>query len=180
MSWAEQAEEPLMPMSDYMRELRGKVGNRLLEVPAVAVVTRDEQGRVLLVQHENGRVWVTPGGGVEPNEVPADSAVREMWEETGLEVELVRIVGVYGGPEFVVTYDNGDRTSYLMVIFEGRRIGGKLRPDGIEALDARYFSREEVRSVDTPVWLDEILSDVFERPTETAFRPSSWTPPLAT
>jgi ADP-ribose pyrophosphatase YjhB (NUDIX family) len=169
-----------MPMSEYMRELRGKLGHRLLEVPAVSVVTRDDEGRVLLVQHENGLVWVTPGGAVEPNEVPADSAVREMWEETGLEVELVRIVGVYGGPEFVVNYANGDRTSYLMVIFEGRRIGGELRPDGVEALDAGYFSREQVRSIDTPVWLDQILSDVFENPTETTFRSPSWTPPAAT
>ena len=87
-----------MPMSEYMRELRGKLGRRLLELPAVSVVTRDDEGRVLLVQHENGLVWVTPGGAVEPNEAPADSAVLEMWEETGLEVELVRIVGVCGGP----------------------------------------------------------------------------------
>ena len=165
-----------MPMSDYMRELRGAVGDRLLEVPSVAIIARDARGRVLLVQHENDGAWVTPGGAVEPTEVPADAAVREMWEETGLEVELVRVLGVYGGPEFVVTYRNGDRTSYLMVVFEGRPVAGELRPDGIETLDVRYFTREEVRGVPTPGWLGEILDDVFADRPRASFRAARWSP----
>ena len=168
-----------MPMSEYMRELRSRVGGRLLEVPAVSVLARDGPGRVLLVRHENDGAWVTPGGAVEPTEVPADSAVREMWEETGLEVELTRILGVYGGPEFVVTYRNGDRTSYLMVVFEGRPIAGEPRPDGVETLDVRYFTREEARAVSTPGWLDEILEDVFANHPHTAYRPARWSPPPA-
>lgn len=168
-----------MPMSEYMRDLRGRVGNRLLAVPAVSIITRDEHGRVLLVQHENEKVWVVPGGAVEPNEVPAEAAAREMWEETGLEVDLARIVGVYGGPEFVVTYGNGDQCSYLTVVFEGLPTGGQLRPDGIETLDVRYFAREEVAMVRTPVWLEEVLRDVFDGPGATAFRPSGWAPPGA-
>lgn len=168
-----------MPMSEYMRELRESVGDRLLEVPAAAVVARDSDGRVLLVRHENDGSWVTPGGAVEPTEAPADAASREMWEETGLEVELTRVLGVYGGPEFVVTYRNGDRTSYLMVVFEGRPVAGELRPDGVETLDVRYFTREEAQGATTPDWLHEILEDVFaDRPT-TAFRPARWAPPPA-
>jgi len=143
------------------------------------MITKDEYGRVLLVQHENEKVWVVPGGAVEPNEVPAEAAAREMWEETGLEVDLTRIVGVYGGPEFVVTYGNGDQCSYMTVVFEGRPIGGQLRPDGIETLDVRYFAREDVATLRTPVWLEEILSDVFEERNSTSFRPSDWAPPAS-
>ncbi len=168
-----------MPMSEYMQELRSRVGGRLLEVPATSVVVRDGRGRVLLVRHENDGAWVTPGGAVEPTEVPANAAVREMWEETGLEVELTRILGVYGGPEFVVTYRNGDRTSYLMVVFEGRPIAGEPRPDGIETLGVRYFTWEETRAVSTPGWLDEILDDVFANHPHAAFRPARWSPPPA-
>ena len=168
-----------MPMSEYMRELRGSVGARLLEVPAASVVVRDQGGRVLLVKHENDGAWVTPGGAVEPSEAPADAAVREIWEETGLEVGLTRILGVYGGPEFIVTYRNGDQTSYLMVVFEGKVVAGQPRPDGIETVDVCYFSREEARAAATPGWLDEILDDVFANRTHTAFRPASWSPPPA-
>lgn len=166
-----------MPMSEYMQDLRERVGHRLLAVPAVSIITRDDRGRVLLVLHENEKVWVVPGGAVEPNEVPAEAAAREMWEETGLEVDLQRILGVYGGPEFVVTYGNGDQCSYVTVVFEGRPVGGQLRPDGIETLDVRYFAREEVATVRTPGWLDEILNDVFEGPDSAAFRAPEWAPP---
>lgn len=167
-----------MPMSDYMREIRSRVGSRLLEVPAASVVVRDERDRVLLVRHENDDSWVTPGGAVEPNEAPADAALRELWEETGLHAELSRLVGVYGGPEFVVTYRNGDRVSYLMIVFEGKALSGTPRPDGVETLEVRYVAREELRQLPSPGWLEEILDDVYARGRPASFRPPSWSPPM--
>src|SRR5262245_21041746 len=107
-------------MSDYMRRLRAKIGTDLLQLPSVTVLARDAQGRVLLVRHSETGRWVIPGGAVEPHEVPADTAIREMWEETGLRVELTRVLGVYGGPEFHVTYGNGDEVSFVVTVFEGR------------------------------------------------------------
>src|SRR5512144_1972777 len=98
-----------MPMSDYIRALRAHIGNAVLEVPTVSVVVRDGSDRVLLVRHVEGNDWTTPGGMLEPYETPADAAVRETWEETGLLVRLVRIVGVFGGPVCSTTYRNGDR-----------------------------------------------------------------------
>lgn len=67
-------------MSRYMKELRRKVGTQLLEVPAVSEVARDNHGRVLLVRHAELESWMTPGGAIEPAEIPADAAVREVWE----------------------------------------------------------------------------------------------------
>ena len=84
-----------MPMSDHIRGLRALIGTALLEVPTVAVFTFDEDNRVLLVRHVEGNDWTTPGGMVESYETPADAAVREMWEETGLHVELTRLIGVF-------------------------------------------------------------------------------------
>jgi len=65
----------------------------------VSVITFGDSERVLLVRHVEGNDWTTPGGMVEPYETPADAAVRETWEETGLYVRLTRIIGVFGGNE---------------------------------------------------------------------------------
>jgi 8-oxo-dGTP pyrophosphatase MutT (NUDIX family) len=166
-------------MSDYMRSLRASVGPRLLQVPSVSIVVRDDKDRVLLVRHENDGRWVLPGGAVEPAEIPAEAAVREMWEETGLFVEPTRVLGVYGGAEFIVDYRNGDRTSYMMAVFQARRVSGTARPDHVETLDLRYFSFDEARTVNSPDWLDEVLEDVFAGNDMTAYRRPSWTPPSA-
>ena len=56
----------------------------------------DDDGRVLLVRHTYGRLnWELPGGGAEPGEAPDETAIREICEETGLEVEIERLTGAY-------------------------------------------------------------------------------------
>ncbi len=82
-----------MPMSDYIRGLRDRIGTTVLEVPTVSVLVFDERERILLVRHVEGNDWTTPGGMIEPYETPADAALRETWEETGLLVALTQIVG---------------------------------------------------------------------------------------
>lgn len=167
-----------MPMSPYMQGLRDAVGSRLLLVPSASVAVRDERGRVLLARHATGGAWSLPGGAVEPLETPADAAVREVWEETGLTVELGRLVGVYHGPEFVVRYDNGDETAYLAVVFDGRPTGGEARPDGDELLELGWFGRSDVGGLAMPPWMPEVLADVFDvRPA--GFRRPSWRPGAA-
>ena len=68
-----------MPMSGYMQQLRGKVGHDLLMLPSAAVAIHDEQMRLLLCLHRDRKIWVAPGGLIEPGEQPADAAVREVW-----------------------------------------------------------------------------------------------------
>ena len=98
-------------------------------------------GRVLLARHSEGGLWLLPGGAIEPTEIPADAAVREMFEETGLFVRLTALVGIFGGPEFVIHYGNGHRTSYVMAVFEAEHRGGTLHPDGAELLEIRFCVR---------------------------------------
>jgi len=81
-----------MPLSGHLRELRKKIGNDLLVLPSAAVAIYDEQGRVLMGLHSDRKVWVMPGGLIEPEEIPADAAIREVWEETGLTVEIEKLV----------------------------------------------------------------------------------------
>src|SRR5262249_29358729 len=129
-----------MGMSEYIRNLRRNIGHTLLQLPSVTIINYDDRGQILLVKQADTGSWVTPGVAIEPGETPAEAAVREMWEETGLWIEPVRILGVYGGPEFVVRYANGDYASYVMTVFEGRTLAGELHPIDDETEDIAYFS----------------------------------------
>ena len=137
-----------MAMSDYVRLLRELIGRQLLLMPSVSVLVTDDDDRLLLVRHADSGLWGLVGGAVEIDERPADAAIRETREETGLLVELSRLVTALGGPEFRVTYGNGDQTAYVTVVYEARPVGGVARADGDEVLELRWFGRNDLLAID--------------------------------
>ena len=133
-----------MGATGYLGRLRECVGHDLLLVPAAAACIRDEEGRVLLVRRSDGdNLWSLPGGGMELGERAAETVVREVREEIGLEVEPVALIGVYSSPEYVFGYPNGDQVQPVIVFFECRVVGGELEPDQEEILEGRYFGPED-------------------------------------
>jgi len=148
-------------MSEYVSGLRAKVGHDLLHVSASGTYVFDSERRLLLIRHAEGGRWTNPGGMVEPFETPADAAIRETWEETGLLVELTRFIGVFGGRDHHITYASGDEMAYLAFAFEARVVGGSLVPDGTESLEARYVTREEAFLLDLSPQTRRALSVVF-------------------
>jgi 8-oxo-dGTP pyrophosphatase MutT (NUDIX family) len=165
-----------MPISDYLRALRAKIGRDLLLMPSVTGVVIDDAGRLLMVLHADRRIWVLPGGCIDPGETPTDALVREVWEETGLHVEPVALRGVFSGPEFLVRYDNGDEAIYVMSVFSCRVIGGRERPDGVETLEVRYFSSSELETLATPLWARALLPGLLAGGSP-GFQPATWIPP---
>lgn len=162
-------------MSDYISRVRAKIGHDLLVVPAAGVFVFDELDRVLLVRHHEG-IWTQPGGMVDPFESPADAAVRETFEETGLFVELTRLVAVAGGPDFAVRYSNGDEVVLVATYFEGRVLRGSLRPDGSETLDARFVERDEALSLVSAPRRRRVLEMAFDHGAGPSFGPVTWSP----
>ncbi len=170
-----------MPISDYLRQLRRRIGSDLLLMPSATVLVFDDRDRVLLVRNSETGIWVAPGGAMDPFESPADAAVRETWEETGLWVAPVRLMGVFGGPpEFLVTYSNGDQVSYIMTVFEGRVIAGEPHPDGTETTEVAFFSSAELAQIDVAPWVHAILTADFQNHQQASFEPPTWRPPVGT
>ena len=118
-----------MGISPHIRRIRELVGNELLVLPSAAVLPRDERGRVLLVRVIDTGQWAVIGGAIEPDEAPEHAALREAAEEAGVELRLGSMVAVLGGPEYRLTYPNGDQTSYVVIAYEATVVSGTPAPD---------------------------------------------------
>lgn len=133
-----------MPMSEYLRELRAEVGPRLLLLPTVAVLPRNDEGAVLLVRHADTGEWATIGGMVEPDEDPEDAARREAREEAGVSVLLRGVLAVLGGPDYRIRYPNGDEVACVPTVYAASVRSGQPRPDGDETDAVEWFSPDDL------------------------------------
>jgi len=148
-------------MSDYVRQLREMVGHGLLFSPAVVCLIRDDEDRLLLVRHVEGW-WTLPGGAVDPGETPAEAARRETREEASLEVELLRLAGVYGGyPDFHGFYPNGDEIAWVTTVFEARVVAGVAAPGDDETAEVRWATPEEAFASEITPSTKHILDGVL-------------------
>jgi 8-oxo-dGTP pyrophosphatase MutT (NUDIX family) len=133
-----------MAISPFVSRLRELVGNELLVLPSVSVLPRDHRDRLLLVRLIDTGNWATIGGAIEPDESPEEAARREAEEEAGVVLRIGPVRGVFGGPEYRVTYPNGDRTSYVVVAFDATVESGAPRPDGDETSDVQWFDPDDL------------------------------------
>jgi len=128
-------------ISTHIARLRAAVGHDLLLLPSVSVLPIDQAGRLLLVRHEGHRDgWAVLGGAVEVGESPAEAAVRETREEIGADVRLVRLLDVLGGPDYEVSYPNGDRTAYVTAVYEAAIIDGSPAVQDDELSEVAWFT----------------------------------------
>lgn len=135
-------------MSEYVRRLREKVGHDMLFWPSVACLIRDDDGALLLVRHVEGR-WTLPAGAIDPGESPAEAARRETREEASVEVELLRLAGVFGGyPDFHIVYPNGDEAAWVTVLFEARIVAGDPEPGDDETAEVRWVTLDDAFAMD--------------------------------
>lgn len=102
----------------------------------VAVI---KAGQILMTKREDFGVWVLPGGGIEAGESIAQASVREAYEETGLEVKLTRLVGIYSRPSWPIG-EGGAHT----ILFAAEVVGGEMRPQPEEVLEAAFFDPDQL------------------------------------
>ena len=145
---------------ERLLELATQTYSELLHVPAGAIRARfaselgcitpkiganaaifNQSGEILLMERADGSGWCLPCGWVEPNEKPVEAAIREVREETGLEIEVKQLVGVFTR---LPSAKNGPHTM-VAVVHLGEIIGGELTLSH-EGLALRYWAIDEVRN----------------------------------
>ena len=112
-----------------------------LRLSVSAVVWRSAERRaLLLMQRSDNAHWGLPGGYVEPGESVHAAAAREVYEETGVRIEIARLVGIYSDPAtMVIEYPGGRRVHVVNLCFEARPVGAGAPTTPDEALATGYF-----------------------------------------
>ena len=131
-----------MAIPEFLRELREKIGTDLLYLPGVNAVVLDDRQRVLLVRRADDGRWTIVGGIPEPGEQPAQAAVREIFEETGVHAVAETIVCVVA--EQPLVYPHGDQVQFMSTTFRCRAVGGQARVNDDESTEVGWFAVDDM------------------------------------
>ena len=156
-------------LAEYWTILRPKVGHETVILPGAMAVVPNEHGEILVTRRTDNGQWTLPGGYSDVGETTTNTAVREVREETGLEVQPVRVIGVYSEtPMMMACLPNGDLVHNVGIAFECRITGGSLKADGTETAEVAFKPIDEILAMnylpvnDTPHLIRDFI------------RPNTW------
>jgi ADP-ribose pyrophosphatase YjhB (NUDIX family) len=129
---------------EYYNDPQAPAPNSL--VVATSAVVTDDAGRILLQRRTDSGNWALPGGGMEISESLADSVVREVKEETGLDVEVTGLVGTYTDPRHIIAYTDGEVRRQFNICYTARVTGGQLAISD-ESTELRFIDPAELDSI---------------------------------
>ena len=135
-----------MPTPEFVLKLREKIGHDLLWLHGVTALVRNERGQILLGRRSDNGQWALICGINEPGEQPADTAMREVKEETGVDAIVTDLVSVTSDTR-VTTYANGDNTQYMDHSFLCElKPGGNAEPfvGDEESLEVGWFDWDDL------------------------------------
>ncbi|KAA2252157.1 NUDIX domain-containing protein [Solihabitans fulvus] len=130
-----------MARVDYFHDPNAPKANSVK--PAVSAFVQDDAGRLLMIRRTDNDLYSIPGGGQEVGETLAQTAVREVQEETGIDVEVTGLIGLYSDPAHVIAYDDGEVRQEFSICFRARLIGGELRTSS-ESKEVEWVERERL------------------------------------
>ena len=113
----------------------------LRRVTAGAII-RNSSNQILLQRRSDDGFWSLPGGGIEANETVLECLKREILEETGWQVKITNLPGIYSNPKTQThTYSDGNMVQFVALVFEARALKVLQEPD-VETLEIRFFDLE--------------------------------------
>ncbi len=156
-----------MPTRIIRGERIGKQGR--IRTGCSAIIFDDAREQILLTRRADNGLWCLPGGGIDPGESAAEACVREVLEETGLDVHVTRLVGIYSSPDWLVEYPDGNRVQIVAMSFEASIDGGTLTTTS-EVSEFGYFPITAIEKLDLMLNHYQRILDAFAGQAEAFFR----------
>ncbi|MCL2499767.1 MAG: NUDIX domain-containing protein [Defluviitaleaceae bacterium] len=148
-------------MGDYIKWIRGKVGHEKIFLNCSGACIVNENNEILLQKrNKEDDIWGIPGGIVEIGESIEEAAIREVKEETGLDIKIENLIGVYS--KYFFEYHNGDKAQTICYAFRANVIGGTLNIDNNETYDLQYFNRHNLPTLFAQQHTD-MINDFFDK-----------------
>jgi ADP-ribose pyrophosphatase YjhB (NUDIX family) len=130
-----------MPKKDYYDDPAAPKANSI--VVAVTAAVRNAQGELLLIERTDNGLWALPGSARDIGESVVQAAQREVSEETGIDIEITGLSGIYSDPRHVIAYDDGEVRQEFSLCFHAKPVGGKPRSSS-ESSQARWVSPDSL------------------------------------
>jgi ADP-ribose pyrophosphatase YjhB (NUDIX family) len=126
---------------DYYNDPNAPRANSL--VPGGSALVIDDQGRILMQQRADSGDWSLPGGTMEIGETLADAVIREVKEETGLDIKITGILGIFTDPHHVIAYEDGEVRQEFNITFTAQAVAGTLMVSD-ESTGVRFIAPDEL------------------------------------
>lgn len=130
-----------MARTDYYNDPSAPEANSL--VVGSSSIVADDSGRILLQKRSDSGNWALPGGTMDIGETFAQSAIREVKEETGFDVQIDRIIGIYSDPAHVFEYDDGEVRQEFNICLACTITGGELLVSS-ESTAVEFFPEADI------------------------------------
>ncbi|WP_328410957.1 NUDIX hydrolase [Nocardia sp. NBC_00403] len=114
---------------------------------AVSAFVRDHDGRILMIRRTDNDKYSIPGGGLDAGETVTAAVVREVREETGIDVEVSGLVGIFSNPDHVIAYDDGEVRQEFSICFRADPVGGTLRTSS-ESKEVLWIAAQDIPALD--------------------------------
>jgi 8-oxo-dGTP pyrophosphatase MutT (NUDIX family) len=129
---------------DYYHQPDAPKPNSL--VPAASAVVIDEEGRIVLHKRSDNHLWSLPGGAMDVGESIEQTIIREVKEETGFDVIVLKCIGIYTDPNHVIEYSDGEVRQQFSICFACKIIGGE-KTISSESTRVEMFTKEEIEKM---------------------------------
>jgi 8-oxo-dGTP pyrophosphatase MutT (NUDIX family) len=124
---------------EYINGLRKFIGNQPLLMVGSTVLVLDAQNRLLMMKRSDSGNWGVPGGAMELGETTEETARRELYEETGFQVDELTLFGVFSGKELYYRYPSGEEAYNVSIVYLAHNVHGTVKLLDGEHYDFQYF-----------------------------------------